>query len=264
MTRNVADAAHVLNVLAAPDPEDMAASNQPARVDYAKALMPDLKGVRIGIVREPSAGEASRALFEQAIDDLRGLGAILVDGVMLPEVSASWFAEHLEVMFTELKAQLPTYLAARRSRATVRTLADVIEASTRDRVQLPPLELAQQKGDISGAPYQRAFAHIRQISRADGIDGVLRAHRLDALVSPAMEPAWTFAEDETLELFLPRGMLLTSDAGYPAVTLPMGYVTGLPVGILLFGTAWSDAVLLRCAYAYEQATHHRKPPAPRA
>jgi amidase len=264
MTRNVADAAHVLNVLAAPDPEDMAASNQPARVDYAKALMPDLKGVRIGIVREPSAGEASRALFEQAIDDLRGLGAILVDGVMLPEVSASWFAEHLEVMFTELKAQLPTYLAARRSRATVRTLADVIEASTRDRVQLPPLELAQQKGDISGAPYQRAFAHIRQISRADGIDGVLRAHRLDALVSPAMEPAWTFAEDETLELFLPRGMLLTSDAGYPAVTLPMGYVTGLPVGILLFGTAWSDAVLLRCAYAYEQATHHRKPLAPRA
>ena len=109
---------------------------------------------------------------------MRKLGAILVDGVTLPDVSESWFAEHLEVMFTEFKAQLPQYLAARRPRATVRTLADVIEV-------------------------------------------------------------------------------------YPALTLPMGSVNGLPVGILIFGTAWSDAVLLRCAYAYEQATHHRKPPPPR-
>jgi amidase len=263
MTRNVTDAAHLLNVLAAPDPEDMATSTRPAQVDYIKALVPDLTGVRIGIAHESSGGEASRGLFERAIDDLRKLGAILVDGVTLPDVSESWFADHLEVMFTEFKAQLPLYLAARRSRATVRTLADVIEVSKRDGVDLPPLELAQQKGDISGAVYQRALAHIRQIARGDGIDAAVRAHRLDALVSPAMGPAWTFAEEEKLDVFLPRWMLLTSDAGYPAVTLPMGFVNGLPVGLLLFGTAWSEAVLLRCAYAYEQATHHRTPPTPR-
>ena len=168
----------------------------------------------------------------------------------LPDVSESWFAEHLEVMFTEFKAQLPQYLAARRPRATVRTLADVIEVSKRDGVQLPPLEQAQQKGDISGESYQRALSHIRQISRSDGIDDAVRTHRLDALISPAMGPAWSFAEEEKLDV-------------YPALTLPMGSVNGLPVGILIFGTAWSEAVLLRCAYAYEQATHHGKPPTPR-
>jgi amidase len=263
MARNVTDAAHLLNVLAAHDPEDMMTSARPAPVDYTKALAPDLKGIRIGIARELSAGDESRALFERAIDDLENLGAILVDGVMLPEVSESWFAQHLEVMFTEFKAQLPQYLAERRPGAMVRTLADVIDISKRDGVQMPPLELAQQKGDISGAAYQRAFAQIRQISRVDGIDSAVRAHGLDALVSPAMGPAWTFAEEDRLDVFLPRGILLASDAGYPAVTLPMGSVNGLPVGILLFGTAWSEAVLLRCAYAYEQATHHRKPPTAR-
>ena len=135
----------------------------------------------------------------------------------LPDVSESWFAEHLEVMFTEFKAQLPQYLAARRPRATVRTLADVIEVSKRDGVQLPPLEQAQQKGDISGESYQRALSHIRQISRSDGIDDAVRVHRLDALISPAMGPAWSFAEEEKLDV-------------YPALTLPMGSVNGLPVG----------------------------------
>ena len=134
MARNVVDAAHLLNVLATPDPDDVATSTRPAPVDYIKALVPDLRGIRIGIVRESSAGEASSAVFERAIDDLRKLGAILVDGVTLPDVSESWFAEHLEVMFTEFKAQLPQYLAARRPRATVRTLADVIEVSKRDGV----------------------------------------------------------------------------------------------------------------------------------
>jgi amidase len=151
---------------------------------------------------------------------LRKLGAILVDGVTLPDVSESWFAEHLEVMFTEFKAQLPQYLAARRPRATVRTLADVIEVSKRDGVQLPPLEQAQQKGDISGESYQRALSHIRQISRSDGIDDAVRVHRLDALISPAMGPAWSFAEEEKLDVFLPRGMLLTSDAGYSGAHAP--------------------------------------------
>jgi len=148
------------------------------------------------------------------------------------------------------RAARTQYLAARRPRATVRTLADVIEVSKRDGVQLPPLEQAQQKGDISGESYQRALSHIRQISRSDGIDDAVRTHRLDALISPAMGPAWSFAEEEKLDV-------------YPALTLPMGSVNGLPVGILIFGTAWSDAVLLRCAYAYEQATRHRKPPTPR-
>jgi len=109
MARNVVDAAHLLNVLATPDPDDVATSTRPAPVDYIKALVPDLRGIRIGIVRESSAGEASSAVFERAIDDLRKLGAILVDGVTLPDVSESWFAEHLDRSISRHGDRVPPF-----------------------------------------------------------------------------------------------------------------------------------------------------------
>ena len=109
MTRTVTDSAHLLNVLAAPDPDDVATSARPVSTDYVKALVPNLAGLRIGVVPEPSAQEASNALFDRVLNDLEGLGAVLVDGVELPAVTGTSFADHLEMMLTELKEQLPVY-----------------------------------------------------------------------------------------------------------------------------------------------------------
>lgn len=260
MSRTVTDAAYLLNVLAVADPTDALTRERPQSIDYVKALRPDLNGLRIGAVREESAPEGARELFERALSDLGKLGAAVVHAVELPSVTESWAADHMEVMLTELKAQLAEYLAWRRPRAPVRTLADVIEANKRDGVPQVPLETAQQKGTLSGEPYRRAFQRIRQLARQDGIDAAFHTHRLDVLVSPSMGPAWKPAEENERAGFIPRAMLLLSDAGYPGVNVPMGQVDGLPVGLLVFGMAWSEATLLRCAYAFEQATRHRRPP----
>jgi amidase len=264
MARTVRDAAHLLAVLAAPDPEDSVVPSRPLSADYVDALKPNLAELRIGVVREPAAATTIHALFERALTDLEKLGAQLVDPVALPDVSESRFGDHMEVMLTELKEQLPGYIASRRPGAAVRTLADVIDANRRGGIQQPPMELAQQKGTTAGEAYRRAFDHIRRNAREDGIDGAIRTHRVDAFVSPSIGPAWTFAEEEHLDVFLPRGIFLVSDAGYPAVTVPMGEVNNLPVGLLFFGAAWSESTLLRCAFAYEQKTHHRRPPARKA
>jgi amidase len=128
--------------------------------------------------------------------------------------------DHLEVMLSELKEQFPHYIKSRRPAAPVKTLEDIIDANRRDGIQQEPMETAQQKGAMSGKAYQRAFARIRRTARDEGIDRVVKTHRLDLLISPAMGPAWTFAEEKTLDVFVPRGMLLASDAGYPVITVP--------------------------------------------
>ena len=261
MARSVRDAAHLLNALAAPDPQDSATRARPATVDYVKALEARLDGLRIGVVHESAVSPAANRLFERALAALKDLGAVLVDPVALPDVTEKRLGDHIEVMLTEFKEQLPRYFESRRPAAPVRTLADVIAANQRSGIQEPPLVLAQQKGTTAGEAYRVAFARVRQNARRDGIDGAMTTHRLDLFVSASMGPALTFADDERSDTPLPRGIFLTSGAGYPGVSLPMGDVDRLPVGLLFFGTAWSEAVLLRCAHAYEQATHHRRPPA---
>jgi amidase len=259
MTRSVKDAAHLLNALAGPDPEDAATLSRPAAIDYVAALAPDLRDIRVGVVREPAASARTQALFESALADLRKVGASVIDPVSLPDLTESWLTDHMEVMLTELKAHLGEYLALRRPQAPVRTVAEILAANARDGIRQPPMEEAAQKGPLSGERYRSAFETIRGLAREDGIDRALTEHRLHVLVSPSIGPAWRF-EDEARETFLPRALVMTSDAGYPCITVPMGDVDGLPVGVMFFAGAWSEAMLLRCAFAFEQATHHRRPP----
>ena len=259
MTRTVRDAAHVLTALARKDPADAATAAAPAAVDYARALTPTLDGLRIGVVREKSP-EVVTSLFEQSLAVLRTAGAVLVD-VDLPPIEDKIFADEMEVVLSEMKEQLPRYLSSRRPGAPIKTLTDVIDANRRNGSgAMAPLAEANSKGPTSGEAYRRAFARIRLNARDNGLDGASRTHALDAFVSSSIGPAWAIGDDSKTDPRTPRGMFLSSGAGYPTVTVPMGFVEALPVGLLFFGTAWTESTLLRCAFAYEQRTHHRRPP----
>jgi amidase len=259
MTRTVRDAAHLLTALARRDPADAATATAPPPVDYARALRTELDGLRIGVVRERSSSEV-KSLFEQSLAVLRTAGAQLVD-VELPPIDEKILADQMEVMLAQFKEQLPRYLSSRRPDAPIRTLADIVEANRHNgSAAMPPLVEASLKGPTSGEKYRRAFARLRLNARDKGIDGAAKTHALDAFVGPSLGPAWRFADEAKIEFDEPRGIFLTSGAGYPSVTVPMGRVGDLPVGLLFFGAAWTESTLLRCAFAYEQRTHHRRPP----
>jgi amidase len=260
MARTVRDAAHLMNVLAVADVEDDATSRAPAPVDYVKALSGDIRGLRVGIVDEPAGAADVKPLFARALNDVRRLGAVLVEGVSLPEATPELLQIDMDVTLTEFNEQLPAYLSTRRPQAPIHTLADVVTVNKRRGVEQPLVEEAARRGPTSELGHRRAFERIRRNAREDGLDRASRESAVDVFVSPSIGPAWTFAEELTLDIPFPRGIFLTACAGYPAVTVPMGSIRNLPVGLLFFGTAWSDATLLRLADAYEQATHHRKPP----
>ncbi len=268
MARTVADAAALLTAMAGADPDDpatRAARGKP--VDYVAALDPKgLRGARIGVPRAKVFGispEADR-VAEAAIAALKAAGAVIVDPADIPHQGEYDDAE-LEVLLTELKADLAAYLAAWAPGAPVRTLADVIAFDERHRAEEMAFfgqELflkAQAKGPLTGAAYKKALARCRKLSRAEGLDAVLARYRLDALVVPSFSPPW-LTDPVNGDSFLLGTSTPAAVAGYPAVTVPAGQVRGLPVGITFMGKPWSEATLLKFAYAYEQATHQRRPP----
>jgi amidase len=268
MARCVADAAALLASLAGTDPKDPATAQASAHPpDYASCLDPDgLQGARIGVVRSAFGDSECLqcAAVEQALGVLKVKGATLVDSVEVPRPSA-YGDEELLVLLTELKAGLAQYLAEYAPGAPVKSLADVIAFNERHRdseLKLFGQELfvqAQAKGGLDGKEYLDALAKCRRVTQAEGLDRVLKEHRLDALVAPSTAPAWLtdfirgdhYGQDFTS---------LAAVAGYPHVTVPAGFVHGLPVGISFVGAAWSEPVLIRLAYAYEQASRKRKPP----
>jgi amidase len=194
---------------------------------------------------------------------MRRQGAVLVDPV---EVGPATFGDSiLEVFLTELKAGLNAYLAALGPAAPVHSLKEVIEFNEKHRRQEMPyfgqdlFEKAEAKGPLTNKDYLAALEKNREMSRTKGIDEAMDKHQLDALLGPSGGPAWT---TDLLNGDRSRGGSsgLPAAAGYPHITVPAGFVYGLPVGISFFGRAWSEPVLVKLAYAFEQATHHRKPP----
>src|SRR5262249_54868803 len=153
------------------------------------------------------------------------------------------------------KAQFAEYVATRRPAATIRTLSDMVDANRRRSVRQPAVEVAAEKGRVSDRAYQEAVARLRQNAHQQGVDRALAMNHLETIVKPSIGPGWKFAEAEQANILLPKTIFLTSGAGYPAVTVPIGTVHGLPVGIIFAGPAWSEPTLLRCAHAYEMATH---------
>jgi amidase len=267
MACTVADAATLLGAIAGADPLDSATHSNPgAPHDYLSALNRGaLNGARLGLVRGAYTGlDAVDALIDRAVEHLKSLGATVIDPVELPDTRKYGDAE-LEVLLFELKAGLNEYLPLFAPGAPVQSLADVIAFNERERdreLRLFSQDLlvkAQSKGDLETAAYRDARALCRKLARDEGIDKALSEHKLDALIAPTGAPAWLtdlIGGDNPVASFSTPAAV----AGYPHITVPAGFVAGLPVGLSFVGTAFSEARLIGYAYAYEQATHHRRPP----
>jgi amidase len=267
MARTVADAAALLGVLAGEDPRDPVTAESRGRVaDYARALDPDgLGGARVGVARN-LFGFSPRVdgLMEEALAEMKRRGAVLVDPAEVPNTKQLDDPE-LEVLLYEFKAGLNAYLAGLGPQAPVKSLEELIAFNERRKDAEMPyfgqelLVRAQEKGPLTTPAYVEAREKCRRLSRAEGIDAVMDQHRLDALVAPTGGPAWTI-DVVNGDHYTGGSSTPAAVAGYPSVTVPAGFVFGLPVGISFFGRAWSEATLVRLAYAYEQATRHRRPP----
>jgi len=269
MARTVADAAALLSALTATDPADPAsvAAQGKAPADYTKSLdLNGLKGARIGVVRakmfgsSPAADEATEA----AILVLKAQGAVIVDPADIPHLGETDDAE-LEVLLTELKADMNEYLSKWAKTAPVHTLDELIAFNrAHASVELPffgqeQFEAAAKKGPLTSPEYRKALETCRKLSRDDGLDAVFAQYKLDALLAPTGGAPWVI-DLVTGDHFGMSSSSPAAVAGYPAITVPAGFQHGLPLGITFMGKAFSEATLIKFAYAYEQATHLRKPP----
>ncbi len=270
MARTVADAAILLGALTGVDDRDAATriGQKRALTDYRPFLdVTGLQGARIGVARN-MAGSDSRLLqiFESCLEVMRQMGAVMIDPAHVLGVNKLGKAE-LEVLHYEFKADLNKYLASRGPKARVQTMAEVIRFNEENQARVMPyfgqehLTTAQAKGPLTRPKYREALAKNRRLTRTEGIDATMRKHRLDALVVPSGGPASLIdlvngdAINWDLESTSPAAV-----AGYPHITVPAGYIFGLPVGISFFAKAWQEPTLIKLAYAFEQATRVRQPP----
>jgi amidase len=271
MTRTVADAALVLAAIAGPDPDDTATTAVlRKRVDYAAALDANgLRGARIGVIRNRLFGysDAADRIANAAIADLKAHGAIIVDPANIPTLG-KFDAGEFDVLLYEFKADLKKYLTWLGPAAPMHSLKDVIAFNTAhaDR-ELPYfgqeiMETAERKGPLTDPKYKTTLAANRRMARLLGIDTVMTRYRLDAMVAPTGGPAWLIdlVNGDSGTASAPGPSTVAAVAGYPHITVPAGFARGLPVGLSFIGRAWSETTLIKLAYAYEQATKHRKPP----
>lgn len=268
MARTVSDAAALLSGMVGMDQSDAAMASAPeAREDYTAALKADaLKGARIGVARVQYFGYSPQtdALVDAAIELMKTRGATIVDPADIPTASRLDACE-IEVLLYELKADLNAYLATRGTAAAASTLKDLIAFNERERAREMPYfgqELfirAEGKGPLTTPEYRAAATLCRRLARDEGIDAVMTKHQLDALVVPAVGPAWA-TDLLNGDRISGGGTTPAAVAGYPSITVPAGWVGELPVGILFMGRAWSESRLIGLAFAYEQASRHRKPP----
>jgi amidase len=269
MTRTVADAAALLGAMTGVDERDEAtrASHGKALTDYTKFLDANgLKGARIGVARKRYTGysPATDRLFEAALDIMKRQGAVIVDPADIA-TAADLGKPEFTVLLYEFKADLNRYFSELGPEAPVHTLAEAIAFNTAHRAEEMPyfgqeiFEQAQAKGPLTEKAYRGALAKCRRLSRQQGIDATLAKHKLDAIVAPTQGPVWLIdlvnGDSEGGGSSTPAAV-----AGYPSITVPAGTFAGLPVGLSFIGAAWSEPALIRLAYAYEQATKHRRPP----
>ncbi len=268
MARTVTDAAILLQALTSVDPLDEATARSRTHArNYTAALRADgLKGARIGVARRKYFGysRAADALIETAIAKLAQQGATIIDPADIPTAERLDDCE-FEILLYEFKAGLNAYLSSLGPGVKVRSLADLIAFNLREKDREMPffgqeiLVSAEKKGPLTSPAYRRAHVACRTRSRAGGIDAVMTRLKLDAIVAPTGSPAW-LTDLVNGDHFLGSSSTPAAVAGYPNITVPAGFAHGLPVGLSFFGRAWSEATLIQYAFAYEQATRHRKPP----
>ena len=277
MARTVADAAVVLAAMVGTDSDDPATTDggpgpvrRQAATDYSHALDANgLNRARLGVVRNRLFGYSAAAdqIAERAIADMKKAGAVIVDPANIPTLGKFGDSE-FDVLLYEFKSDLNKYLGALGPAVPVHSLADVVSFNDAHADQELPffgqeiMTMAQKKGPLTEQKYLHALAKNHRLSRALGIDAVMTKHKLDALVAPTSGPAWLIdlVNGDSFGGDAASPSTVAAIAGYPHITVPAGYFRGLPVGLSFFGRAWSEPTLIKLAYAYEQATKHRRPP----
>ena len=268
MTASVRDAALLLTLLAGSDATDPAtAEADTRRSDYAATLSTDgLRGVRIGVMRDRLGDRADiRALFEAALDVMRSQGAIIVDIADTRSGFEPLGDMEGEILFTELKADMAAYLAGRPGDSGPQTLADLIAFNRANPQELRwfdqgLFELAESKPGLDDPEYVATRDAARALAGPDGIDRLRHDNNVDLLVGITNGPAWPIDLVNGDRFVGPSASQLPAVAGYPHLTVPMGAVEGLPIGISFIGTRWDDGIVLNAGYAYEQANHARVTP----
>lgn len=270
MTRTVADAAILLGAMTGVDAGDSATrpSKKRGLSNYAKFLDLDgLKGARIGVARN-MAGANPRILkiFETCLDVMKQLGAVVVDPADVKHFDKFGDSE-MEVLHYEFKADLNAYLKTLDADVRVHSMEDVVKFNLENDDQTMPyfgqehMTMALERGTLKDRKYKAALAKNLRLARKQGIDATMKKYKLDAIVVPSGGPAWVIdlangdAINWDMESTSPAAV-----AGYPHITVPAGYVFGLPVGVSFFSTAWQEPTLIRLAYAFEQATQFRRQP----
>jgi amidase len=268
MARTVADAAALLSVLAGVDPRDAAtvAGRGKAEADYTRFLTTtSLRGARIGVARK-SFGFNDRVdkLMSEAIDLMKREGATIIDPADIPTGGQLDAAENIVLLF-EFKADLNKYLQERGTREGARTLAELIRFNDDNRAREMPyfgqelFHQAQEKGPLTTKAYVDAVTKNHRLSRAEGIDATVAKFKVDCFIAPTGGPPWP-NDLVNGDHFTGGFSTLSAVAGYPHVTVPAGYVQGLPVGISFFGPAYSEPRLITLAASFEQASKLRRPP----
>jgi amidase len=266
MGRSVADVAIALGTMTGIDSSDTKtlASGGNYQTDYTKYLLADgLRGKRIGLQRK-AMGFSDRVdtLMEQTVRWLKANGAEVID-IDFPK-GEDYESASFNVMVYEFRDGLNKYLAGLDGSCSVKNITDLINFNKSDTIELryfdqKILEMADKKGDLSSPEYLKALALMQKATREDGIDKIMNANKLDAIMAPTGSPAWK--TDLLLgDHFIGGSSSLAAISGYPAITVPMGFISDLPVGVTFFGKAWSEPLLLQIAYSYEQGTKHRKAP----
>jgi len=267
MARTVSDAVILLGILTSQDPRDPATAESRGKSlsDYTKFLDKDgLKGMRLGVARKYFGfNDQVDKLMSERLEDLKRLGAILIDPADIP-TSGKFDASELEVLLYEFKADLNKYLAGLGT-SPVRSLKEVIDFNEKNRDKEMPyfgqdlFIKAQAKGPLTSQQYIQALRKNHLLTRTQGIDFVMKQNRLDALIAPTGGPAWP-TDLVNGDHFTGGYSSASAVAGYPHITIPAGYVFGMPVGMSFFAGAYSEPKLIKMAYAFEQGTKARQPP----
>jgi amidase len=266
MGRTVSDAAAVLGALTGVDSSDSKtlASAGNFKTDYRQYLKADgVKGKRIGLQRSAMGfSEKVDTLLMKAVSWLKANGAEVVD-VEFPK-TGDYEGASFKVMVYEFRDGLNKYLAGLDENVPVKNISELMAFNRKDTVELlhfdqKILEMADSKGDLNSEEYRSSLTLMHKATREEGIDKVMNLYKLDAIMIPTGSPAWK--TDLILgDHFVGGSSSLAAISGYPAISLPMGFIENLPVGVTFFGRAWSEPILLQIAFAYEQGTKHRKAP----
>jgi len=266
MARSVEDVAISLGVLVGVDSSDSKTLLSAGKylTDYTKSLKKDgLKGKRLGLLKSSLGYHAKvDTLMKQAVAQLKSQGAEIVELDFSMDRAAN--GSSFQVLLYEFNDGLTKYFASLGEKTLVKNLKELIEFNKKDSIELryfdqKLLEMAAAKGDLTTKEYVDALALMWKATRENGIDKLLKENSLDALIAPTGSPAWKTDLIDG-DHFIGGSSSLAAVSGYPSITVPMGFIDELPVGISFFSTAWTESLLLEIAYSYEQSTKHRKAP----